>query len=53
MFFPLRGDKHSELVGGIYMERKRLDLAHKILTNNLVILSGGILLALAVILIAS
>ncbi len=31
------------------MEKKAVDLAHKILTHNLVILSVGVLLALLVI----
>jgi len=31
------------------MERKAIDVAHKILTHNLVILAGGILLALVVL----
>ncbi len=53
MFFPLRGDKHSELVGGIYMERKRLDLAHKILTNNWIILSVGVFLGFLAIIAAN
>jgi hypothetical protein len=31
------------------MERKTSDIVHKILTHNLVILSGGIILAIIVI----
>lgn len=31
------------------MDKKPVDLAHKILTNNWIILSGGILLALLII----
>jgi hypothetical protein len=30
------------------MEKKLIDIAHKILTNHLVILAGGVLLALLV-----
>jgi hypothetical protein len=51
------GRQSSFNKGGLPMknqivENRAVDLAHKILTNNLVILSGGSLLALVIIIFA-
>jgi hypothetical protein len=39
----------EKTAGANGMRQKAVDIAHKILTHNLVILSGGILLALIII----